>query len=405
MTTRKVHRRHEWVNLTPEDGHFLFGYYDRCPWDPGNRRHLALRIPQQDHLPLPGETADVGLVHREERRFEKLAETRAWCHQLGAMTLWLKHVPGAFVFNDFEPSPHGFSPIARVFDPVRGEIERYETHLYALSPDGRWGAAIDFGRIPRRGYSYALSRLPADKPRPDLQEDGLFLVNMVTGEKRLLVSYGRFLDKHPFPYDLEGQYIWLNHAGFNCDSSRVMVLLRNESLRESGWRTQLFTVGVDGRELRCPVNHAVWSGGGGISHQIWGRTPSEILLDAGWFGRGHEHVVVREDRPDFRADRLSPGLGPMGHLAFSPDGKWIVADTYPDEQGMQRIGVAEVATGRMTELGRFEHRTEGVEGDIRCDLHPRWSCDGRFLTVDTIHEGPRKIYGLDVEGILLRRPA
>ena len=48
----------DWVNLTPEPGNFLFGYYDRCPWDAAGRRHLALRIPQQERLPDPGATAE-----------------------------------------------------------------------------------------------------------------------------------------------------------------------------------------------------------------------------------------------------------------------------------------------------------------------------------------------------------
>ena len=53
--------------------------------------HLALRIPQQERLPLPGEFAVVGYVDAETRRFHAIGETLAWCHQQGAMTLWLKH--------------------------------------------------------------------------------------------------------------------------------------------------------------------------------------------------------------------------------------------------------------------------------------------------------------------------
>lgn len=55
-----IHSDFNWINLTPEDGRFLFGYYDRCPWDAESRRHLTLRVPQEDHLPAPDETAEVG---------------------------------------------------------------------------------------------------------------------------------------------------------------------------------------------------------------------------------------------------------------------------------------------------------------------------------------------------------
>jgi len=33
---------------------------------------------------------------------------------------------------------------------------------------------------------------------------------------------------------------------------------------------------------------------------------------------------------------------------------------------------------------------------MRCDLHPRWSADGRYLTIDTIHDGERKIAMVDL---------
>jgi hypothetical protein len=74
----------------------------------------------------------------------------------------------------------------------------------------------------------------------------------------------------------------------------------------------------------------------------------------------------------------------------------MAADTYPDADGVQRLGLVDVASGKVIELGRFLHRTPDVTGDTRCDLHPRWSADGQRLTVDTIHLGERKIFMLDL---------
>lgn len=382
----------EWVNLTPESGHFLFGYYDRCPWDAAGRRHLALRIPQQERLPVPGETADVGYIDRDERRFVKLTDTRAWCHQQGAMTQWLAHLPDAFVFNDFRERGGKWQPVARVLNSSGKELGDYEMPVYVLSRDGRLGASLNFGRIPRRGYSYAIATCPYEQRLPELDNDGLFLVDMPTGKTRLLVSYRQFLTQHPFPYDVEGQYVWLNHAIFNSDASRVMVLFRHcaDPRQPWPWRTHLFTVGTDGTDLRCPLHHVYW-GNGAISHQMWGRTPDELLVDANWFGRGHEYITVSDRGPGLQAKRISSGMGPMGHLMFSPDGRWLAADTYPDDAGLQRLALVELATGQLTEIGRFRHQTPGAVGDMRCDLHPRWSADSRRLTVDTLELGERKI--------------
>ena len=396
FTVESISSTFDWINLTPQPGHYTFGYYDRRPWDSENRFHLALRIPQQERLPEPGERADVGYVDRASRRFHKVTETLAWCHQQGSMTLWLKHHPLTFITNDFVQEGGVWVPIARQFSLEDGKVGRYEVPIYAMSRDGRWGATLNFARIPRRGYSYALAPLPVDDPEPDLDDDGLFLVDMHSGETRLIASYRRLIDAHPMPYDLEGRYMWLNHTIFNCDGSRVMVLFRTTPApnQPSPRRTYMYTMRLDGSDLRCSLSDIYWRRS--ISHQIWGRTPTEILIDANWFERGSEYVVFDESVCPFQAQRLSSGMGPSGHLQFSPDGSWLVADTYPNADGIQRLALVETATGEVTEIGRFRHQTPGAVGDMRCDLHPRWSADGRLLTVDTIHEGERNIAMLDL---------
>ena len=56
------------------------------------------------------------------------------------------------------------------------------------------------------------------------------------------------------------------------------------------------------------------------------------------------------------------------------------------------------ADGRRELLGRFRHPT-GPNSivEVRCDLHPRWSPDGKIVTVDSIHDGQRAVYLLELE--------
>ena len=42
------------------------------------------------------------------------------------------------------------------------------------------------------------------------------------------------------------------------------------------------------------------------------------------------------------------------------------------------------------------------DGTLRCDLHPRWNRDGRQVCIDSIHEGNRHMYVLDVPRIVER---
>ena len=41
-----------------------------------------------------------------------------------------------------------------------------------------------------------------------------------------------------------------------------------------------------------------------------------------------------------------------------------------------------------------------LQGEIRCDFHPRWDRTGQQLCIDSVHEGFRGIYLLDVRAVL-----
>lgn len=394
----KIHPSLDWQRLTPKGAEYFFGYYDRCPWNRDNSLHLTLKTNQCSRLPVRGETAEIGVV-TTTGEYTPLTETRAWCPQQGSMTLWLKHRPDCFIYNDFDLATQSLK--AMIYQLGHGVVGSYDLPIYAISPDGRWGVSLNFARIPRRGYSYADALLPGEH-HPDLDNDGLFLIDLHSGTSRLLVSFRRMFELHPVPYALDDMYVWLNHAIFNCDSSRLLWLFRHahNPLDTWPWRTHMFTVGIDGEDLLCPLPEFYWNGM--ISHQIWGRTPREVLIDARWNGKNVDYVVFDERQLPLRAQRISTGMGPMGHLVFSPDGKWMLADTYPDENGFQRLALVEVASGSLSELGRFRHhQTKGTTVDARCDLHPRWSPDGRAVTVDSIHDGERAIYRLALDELIV----
>jgi Tol biopolymer transport system component len=84
-----------------------------------------------------------------------------------------------------------------------------------------------------------------------------------------------------------------------------------------------------------------------------------------------------------------------GHCSYSPDRQWVLTDTYPDDRHERTLLLYHPESGRRLDLGRF-HSPPALEGECRCDLHPRWSRDGRRVCFDSAHEGTRQMYVLDV---------
>jgi hypothetical protein len=388
----RISEKYNWRKLSPDDGNFFFGYYDRNPWNEDNSKHLALKAPQCERLPLPGETAEAGYIEKNTGEFIKCAETRAWCHQQGAMQQWLKHLSDTFIFNDYDVRKQ--SLVCRVYQIGKGIIGQYDLPVYVLSPDGNWGISLNFSRIPRRGYSYADVPVP-DNKHPDSDNDGLFLMDMRTGKSKLIVSYADIIEKYPIQYELAERYWWLNHPGFNCDSTKLLFLFRHcgNSQVPYPWSTNMYTVNIDGSGLNCVLPDVYWQNK--ISHQLWAKEPDEILLDANWRGKGSEYIVTK-DVPGGTCRLISAGMGPMGHLIFSPDGGKMLADTYP-QNNIQSLAIVNTENGQYEILGNFKHTMPNkYPVDVRCDLHPRWSADGSLITVDSIHSGKRQIYMLEL---------
>jgi hypothetical protein len=50
-------------------------------------------------------------------------------------------------------------------------------------------------------------------------------------------------------------------------------------------------------------------------------------------------------------------------------------------------------------IGRF-YTPPDLGKHNRCDLHPRWSPDNKFVSIDSTHEGSRQQYILDVSDVV-----
>jgi Tol biopolymer transport system component len=86
-------------------------------------------------------------------------------------------------------------------------------------------------------------------------------------------------------------------------------------------------------------------------------------------------------------------------MTYSPDGRWILSDTYPDESDHRLLILFDTQRGERIDIGRFY--TDPALGKInRCDLHPRWSRDGRQVCIDSVHEHQRQLYIVDVSAIV-----
>ncbi|MGB2861809.1 MAG: hypothetical protein WBC05_00660, partial [Sedimentisphaerales bacterium] len=128
--------------LTRGPKHHFFGYYGICPWNKSGRRLVCLESGFQDRMPTPGEAAVIGLVDSQTGRFRKVAETRAWNLQQGAMLHWNPLNPERQIIYNDEKSDEIVSVVLDVESLEKRILPRA---VSAVSHSGKWALSLTYG--------------------------------------------------------------------------------------------------------------------------------------------------------------------------------------------------------------------------------------------------------------------
>jgi len=365
--------------LTSGPGFHWFGYYDKFQFCPENRFLLDMRIAFDERLPTPDDVIKIGMIDlQDNNRWIELGESRAWCWQQGCMLQWRPGSDREVVWNDRE----GDRIVSRILDVRTHELRTLPMPIGSLSPDGRSAACEDFSRIWnfRPGYGYpGVSDPYAAEAAPG--ETGIWIMDMDSGDTRMLVSLAQLT---PNPGTDNPHYV--NHTAWSPDGKRLLMYDRTDG---AGMGTRVFTIGADGEELRLLAADMH------ISHWAW-RDSRHVVLAVS-VPEAHESafMLFEDNGSGMPVETLwtvpvsspDPAWFTGGHQNFIPEtgGEWVVCDTYPMGPGKEQIlYLVHLPSQQFVLLGRFQY---GGAGEGRCDLHPRVSRDGRWIVIDSKHDG------------------
>ncbi len=215
---------------------------------------------------------------------------------------------------------------------------------------------------------------------------------MRSGAAQLLLSVADVVGALPDPRTREGAG-WFNHLYLNPSGTRFVFVCRIK--RTERWYDSLWTAGIDGTDLRCLLNYRIRT-----SPSMW-MDDERLICSTNVLGP--MQFVWLRDRADAEIVPAGKGILPSdGHAAFSPDRRWLACDAFHSGPGTGRVGelmLIRLEDGNKVPLGTFLHAPQ-FEGDIRCDLHPRWRPDGTAVAFDSVHEGSRQVYIAEVGDIV-----
>lgn len=336
-------------------------------------------------------------------------------------------------------------------------IDELPLSTHALSKDGKKSYGLDYARLFRLGgYGYSgIEDITANDAVPSTS--GITVQDLETKESKLLVSvrevagFGNKNNINP------SFHHYLTHLALNPSSTRLSFLHRY-FMADGGMMTRLMTIGTDGTGLRCLaqgfLSHYDWKDDHTI--YIYGRANSNLdalrsnpVLSNPLIAKGLRlaksvvKMVLRHSSSAqfgktfiFVTDSDNPVITSFaqgiitedGHPMTSPGNNDIcINDTYPDVNGDRILMLYKFSSNERLNLGMFRMVNDqpdmslsasylkGVDNKIlasispeqlsftrsglHCDLHPRWNADGTKVAFDSIHEGTRQIYGVNISDI------
>lgn len=434
--------------LTNGPKHHLFGFHDLIISNKEGDKFLATEANVINRPPLPDEQFGVGYV--QDGQYKRIGETCALNYPQGSRLQWLSNT-NYFIVNNKVGDSWG----SNLYDADNDKlIEVYPSTCHMLSKDGKKAYGLDYARLFRLGgYGYTGIE---DAGRGDAvpSESGITVMDMETRQVKLLVSVRQAAECGTSKLTVSGHH-YLTHLCLNPSSTRLAFLHRY-LMPDGGGMTRLMTIGVDGSGLRCIaqgfLSHYDWKDDNTL--YIFGRANSSVdairnnpllsnpvMSGALKLAKKTVKFLLRSRISTFGktfievSDSETPVIKPIavdviqedGHPMTNPANRsWCINDTYPNADGIRTLMLYHFEKDLRIDLGCFKMLFErpdrtlektyfegadlkGIEdvdhlafarSGLHCDLHPRWSADGRLAFFDSIHEGTRQIYYVDVASII-----
>ena len=214
----------------------------------------------------------------------------------------------------------------------------------------------------------------------------IWKMNIETGEVTELLKYKDFASFLPRPEMMEKEAVHkVNHLMISPNGKRFMVLYR----WFCGQRkyTRLITCNKDGSDMYLLSDDDM------VSHCYW-KNDKEIIAFERKKDGGNGYYLMKDRSQEYT--HLWPQLNNDGHPSYcQTDNNLVVFDTYPNRARVQEVKVARDDGTEVKTIAKVFAPFK-YDNDTRCDLHPRWSRDGKKICFDAVFEGHRGLYTVDL---------
>lgn len=351
--------------------HCWFGYYDKSPLNENSRYALFLRVGKKAE---EDDMADVCIYDMQTKEQKVVGQSCTWNWQQGAMEQWVD--ANTVSYNSFDAERDVYQAIrVNIETGARCAIDRA---AYFYNKAFTKYLSLNFYRLDMfaKGYGY-----PFVVDDLDSSKDGIWEVDVTINKSALILSLAEVMEFEQKDY-MQCQH-YINHVAY-CPDERFIIFIHRWQVKGGEFVSRLLKYDLYERTLMTILDN------GHVSHYCW-KSDKELMIFATNERNEKGYMVANiESGKNFRLDGLPTE---DGHPTYSDNKKWVVTDTYPDNHRDQYLFLFNIEDKKLYKVDRL-HSPFKYFNENRCDLHPRWSKDNRYLLVDNTASGVRtlKIY-------------
>lgn len=365
--------------------HVFFGYFDLAQIDKKEEKMLVISVDKK--AKTDKDVAYIGYfdLKNDKNEYVELAATRAWCWQQGARLRFHPYRDNVILFNDVENGKY----VCREFDIANRQVlKTYSEALYDIDSEMKYGIGLNFSRLQRLRPGYGYDKLEDNtKGIKAPENDGIYRVNLETGEKTLMVSYKELAKTN----DRDEKYEhYVNHLSISPDGKKFIFFHIYAIEGYTKWKTGLYVMDISGENMKLLEDSH------NVSHYCW-KNNDEVLITLVEPGKKQYYAMYNVNTGE---KNIIGGnvLTRDGHPWILEDRKSFISDTYPDGHSVQHLFRYDMQSGKKEEIAAL-YSDPRLYMEKRCDLHPRVSASERIVTVDsTFSHKCRKVLLMELIG-------
>lgn len=362
----------------------FFGFHDISPFHPDSNDIILSNRLLDEELKSPnvGKELEVGYysICQDSYFFKKVGVSKSWNFHKGCRLQWLDS--NSLIYNSFEKG----NLISIQHNINADESKKLPYPIDSVCYGYGLASTFSYERLEyfMPGYGYKACEDGGHIKNPIPSETGIKIVEIFTNQEIAYISL-KFLYEKVISTKRENSYHYITHSSFSHDGRYIAFLhrqVKKQKLQNRFTSLIIYNIGED--SFYVPETQGM------VSHYVWNNN-NEIVAYCN-FNNIDGHYLISVNTKKYQI--IHPTiLNSDGHQSFIND-KSFVTDTYPNNKRLSKILRASILSYNDPEeivkiFSPKKFQTKDFNNHIACDLHPRVSRDGSFLSFDGVVENLR----------------